>query len=436
MDRRTLLRATVLTGAAAGLTSSGIITAPAYAGSATGLAAQKKSKPGGSTRNIVYQQWTSDADFSSGTFAGVSSSGGALSLSTPIGQLTYTDPSTGATATYDYGTWTSPTSALGFAATNVIASWTADTTTGTWIQMEMRGVTALGNTTAWYVMGRWAADDDTISRTSLSGQSDTDGSISTDTFVAATGHGLTSVQLRVTLYRKVGSGLTPDVRSAGFVGSSLPGTAVASTPLAAQGIVLDVPRYSQDLHSGQYSQYGGGGEAWCSPTSSSMVIAYWGTGPTAADYAWVDPSYADPWVDYAARNCYDYAYGGTGNWPFNTAYGGRFGLDAFVTRLRSLNEVEQFIVAGVPLVLSVAFKKSQVPGLNYSTNGHLLTVVGFSPTGDPVLNDPVSTDDAGVRKTAGRAEFETAWLNASGGTVYVFHPSGHALPTPPSQPNW
>ena len=61
-----------------------------------------------------------------------------------------------------------------------------------------------------------------------------------------------------------------------------------------------------------------------------------GLGPSAADLAWIDPALADPCVDHAARFTFDAAYDGTGNWPFNTAYAAHFGLDAFVTRLRSL----------------------------------------------------------------------------------------------------
>lgn len=211
---------------------------------------------------------------------------------------------------------------------------------------------------------------------------------------------------------------------------------VPSTPAAAQAVVLNVPQYSQDIHAGQYPQWDGGGEAWCSPTSTSMIVASWGTGPTATDDAWVDPSYQDPWVDFAARNTYDLNYNGCGNWPFNTAYAGRFGLDGFVTRLRSLNEAERFVAAGIPLVFSLSFKKNQIPGLTYGTNGHLLCVVGFSATGQPVLNDPASPDDASVRKTVSRNEFEAAWLDASGGTVYVIHPTSVPLPTPPTQANW
>jgi hypothetical protein len=167
-----------------------------------------------------------------------------------------------------------------------------------------------------------------------------------------------------------------------------------------------------------------------------MVVAYWGTGPSPAEYAWVDPSYADPWVDFAARHTYDNLYGGCGNWPFNTAYAGRFGLRGFVTRLRSLNEAERFIAAGIPLIASASFRKGEIPGLSYGTNGHLMTLVGFTASGDPVLNDPNSPTNAQVRKPVGRAEWEAAWLNSSRGVVYVIHPASVPLPAPPAQANW
>lgn len=268
MDRRSVLRSVVLAGAAAGFAS-----VPVLAGEA---AAATSGKSGPGPRDIVFHAWTTTADFAAGVAAGVSTGGDALTLASAVGQLTYTDPATG-TATYDYATWTSPPVAITFAATNAIASWTADTPSGTWVQLELRGVTTLGNTTAWYVMGRWAAGDDTISRTSVNAQSDADGHIATDTFIAATGHSLTSAQIRVTLYRRVGLSATPTVRSLGVVASSLPapGSVVASTPQAAQGITLNVPQYSQDIHAGQYPQWAGGGESWCSPTSTSMVVAYW-----------------------------------------------------------------------------------------------------------------------------------------------------------------
>jgi hypothetical protein len=169
-----------------------------------------------------------------------------------------------------------------------------------------------------------------------------------------------------------------------------------------------------------------------------MVVGFWGTGPSAADTAWVDPP-VDAVVDYAARNVYDYTYDGCGNWPFNTAYAARFGLEGFVTRLRSLAEAELFIAAGIPLVASVSFGKGELKGAGYSTNGHLMVIRGFTASGDVVVNDPAShliPDDEQVRTVYDREQFENVWVPHSGGIVYVIRPAGVALPQAPAQANW
>ena len=424
MDRRDTPRAAVAAGGA-----------PSSAGLATAAHAASTTPP--TIRDIVYRRWTTPADFAAGTSVGVTVTDDALTIAGPVGQLTYADPYKGTTATYEYATWTSPWVYPGFAATEVVPSWTADTPGGTWIQVEARGVTALGTTTRWYNLGRWAADDAQIFRTSQRAQRDEDGSVAVDTFVAAEGRGWTAYELRVTLLRPVGTAQSPAVRSVGAMASRLPekDKPVPTAPQAARGVVLDVPRYSQEAHKGHYPQWDNGGEAWCSPTSTSMVLSYWGTGPTPEEYAWVEPS-PDPWVDYAARHTYDYSYAGCGNWPFNTAYAGRWGLEAFVTRLRSLNEAELFIAAGIPLVVSASFTKNQIPGLTYGTGGHLMCLVGFTADGQPVMNDPFSPTNEDVRKTVGRAEFEAAWLTTSRGIVYVIHPPSVALPDAPRQANW
>jgi hypothetical protein len=407
--------------------------APAAASQVSGL----KADP--DVRNITYREWTTDAEFATGAAAGAGISADALVIASALSTTQYTDPfGTAGARSYDYATWTSPTVPLGYAATEAIASWNANTPGGTWLQVELRGTTEAATTTKWYVLGRWAANDNEIHRTSVPAQGDVDGSVAIDTFVAASGHAITSYQLRVTLYRPAGTTQTPTLRSIGAMASAVPGPKRKPVASPGSGIAttLDVPTYSQEVHVGQYPEYDGGGEAWCSPTSTSMVVASWHTGPTPSDYAWVDPSYADPWVDHAARMTYDYNYQGAGNWPFNAAYAATFGLDGFVTRLRSMDEVEQFVDAGIPLVLSLAMKKNEVPGAGYTTNGHLLVVVGFTATGDAVINDPFAPSDSEVRKVFSRAEFENAWLNTSGGVVYVIHPTGVALPPHPAQANW
>jgi hypothetical protein len=229
----------------------------------------------------------------------------------------------------------------------------------------------------------------------------------------------------------------PTVRLVAAIASAAARAGVETSPAGGgAGIELAVPSYSQSIHAGEYPEYDNGGASWCSPTSTAMVIAYWGTGPTAADCAWVDPGYEDPWVDHAARFTYDHGYGGAGNWAFNTAYAAQFGLDAFVTRLRSLREAEAFLQAGMPLVASIVAGPGELDGfrLEQGTAGHLVVIVGFTSTGDPVVNDPAAAANAAVRRTYDRGQFERAWLGGSGGVVYVISPPG--TPLPPSAGNW
>ena len=114
--------------------------------------------------------------------------------------------------------------------------------------------------------------------------------------------------------------------------------------------------------------------AFASATSTEMVAEYWGKRPSAQDLAWVDPSFADPSVDHAARFIYDKDYDGTGNWPFNTAYASTLGLAGHITRLHSLAELEQYIKAGIPVVTSQSFRADELDGAGYGTSGHLMVI--------------------------------------------------------------
>ncbi|SDY46893.1 Peptidase_C39 like family protein [Micromonospora pattaloongensis] len=389
-------------------------------------------------RDIAYRGFRSAAEFGAGVLTGVALSGDAVVLAAPAGARDDTDPHTGRTARYEFGAWTAPVVSPGFTASEVIPSWTADTPPGCWLHIELRGSTADGRDTPWFTLARWTAGDGPVARTSVPGQSGPAGAVAADVLVAGPGRALTAWQLRVTLLRAAGSAATPVLRSAGAVatGAPRPDAALPSAPETAHGVVLDVPPYSQKLHIGHHPRWAGGGHGWCSPASTAMVLRFWGVGPTPADHAWVGADHTDPDVDHAARHCYDHAYGGTGNWPFNTAYAGRYGLDGFVTRLRSLVEAERFIAAGIPLIVSASYVRGEIPGLDYDTAGHLMVLVGFTATGEPVLNDPAAPSNDRVRTPVPRAEFERAWLGSSRGLVYVIRPPHVPLPPPGSQPNW
>jgi Peptidase_C39 like family len=359
---------------------------------------------------------------------------GALTLaSNGLATKTYTDPYLGTTRTYQVGTWTSPEWSTGFGFTELVSSWIAQTPAGSFIRVYMHADRGDGTFTKWYTMGIWASGDADIYRTSVGGQGDNDGFIAIDTFFAHD-HPMVGYQLQLELYRPVGSSATPSVTRISAVASDPVNTKpyLPSATTMTKTTVLPVPSYSQEIHAGQYPQYDSGGEAWCSPTSTSMVVSYWGKGPSPADYAYVlndYPGTPDPWVDYAARFTFDYHYNGAGNWPFNVAYAGSFGLDGEVTQLHSLAEAEQFIKAGIPLVASIAFTSNKLDGFLFkSTAGHLLVIVGFDKEGNPIVNDPAATSDAAVQRTYDRAQFEQDWMTATGGIVYVIHPSSVALP--------
>jgi hypothetical protein len=360
-------------------------------------------------------------------------------IAEPVGVTDHTDPHTGRTARWEYATWTSPVHRSRVPATEVIASWNADTPAGTWLQVELSGRYSDGAATPWFVMGRWAAGDTDIRRTSVDDQGDGRASIWTDTFSvddAASGLRLDTYRLRLTLYRRPGSGLTPTVWRLGAMASDVPDRfgVPASEPGLARELI--VPRYSQNTHVGQYPEYDNGGEAWCSPTSSQMIIEYWGRKPSAADLAWVNPAFDDPQVCHAARYTYDYQYPGCGNWPFNAAYAATYpDMSAVVTRLSSLTDLERLIGAGIPAITSQSFLASELTGAGYGTAGHLMTVIGFTADGDVIANDPASPSNEAVRRVYRRAEWETIWLrtkryNASGkvvsgtgGVCYLYWPA-------------
>jgi hypothetical protein len=378
-------------------------------------------------RQVAFTRWEGGPAFHTGASSGLRSKHGALVLKDASRRRAYHG------TTYDVGTWTSSSVAPGFGFTQLVASWSAVTPKNSWVEIRVR-VSSGSARSRWLVVGRWASSDKHVRRTSVPGQSDALGHVDVDTWKAAAS--ADSYQLQVRLMRRAGaSSKSPSVSFVGAVASRLPSSVpTVSAPGVASGIVLDVPRYSQMVHRGEFSRYGGGGEAWCSPTSTAMVLGYYGRLPAPSSYAWVGAR-TDPWVDEVARRTYDAAYEGTGNWPFNTAYAASRGLSAFVTRLRSLSEAESLIAAGIPVIASVSFSAGGLYGAPISsTAGHLLVIVGFTASGDVVVNDPAAADAAGVQRTYSRSQLEAAWLGGSGGTAYVIHDAAHPLPASPG--NW
>lgn len=367
-------------------------------------------------------RWDSAGEWRAGIRAGLRVRRGSLVLDGPTSRRTYRG------TRYDVGTWTGPWRGADGGFTALIASWSATTPGDSWVEVRTQVADAT-RSSRWRVLGRWASGDTLVRRTSVPGQSDPLGRVATDTWQAATPAGASTYRLQVKVMRRTGAPTAPPVVDiVGAVASRVTAPGATSAPGRGAGVLLDVPGYSQMIHRGRLPQYGGGGEAWCSPTSLAMVLGYYGRLPGARATRWVADQ-PEPFVAEAARRTYDSAYAGTGNWSFNTAYAATRGLDGFVTRLRSLRDAEDLITAGIPVVVSVSFAAGQLSGAPISsTAGHLLVVVGFTATGDPIVNDPAGATNAEVRRTYDRAQLERAWLAGSGGTAYVVHDAAHPLP--------
>jgi hypothetical protein len=319
---------------------------------------------------------------------------------------------------YWYGTLESPALTAPYAFDTLIPSWNAITPAGTWLQLELRAARAADNEwTKYYNLGVWASGKTTILRRSIKGQRDGNGTVSTDTLRLSGESAYTRFQYRLTLFT-ANQRISPSINLIAVMTSNSSkepqGLALASDQ-QAWGVELSVPQRSQMI-------YKGGGEVWCSPTSVSMLLAYWGKRIS---------------VPVAADATYDHTYRGNGNWPFNTAWAGANGFEAYITRFSSMAQVEEWISAGVPVIMSYAVSSGELPGTPYrSSSGHIMVIRGFDAQGNVILNDPAFGSDKTVRVVYDRAKLEELWLKHSGGTVYLIYPKGHPIPTDKANSSW
>lgn len=328
----------------------------------------------------------------------------------------------------DERAWVSPPLEAPLAWNDLVVSWNVQLPPGGYLKIEARAVYP-DRATKYYTLGLWSPDAARHPRHSVNGQKDADGDVQTDTLVLKRPGA--RVQLRLTL-----GGLAADasgtnslaaLKALKFLGLSFldaraeaeakaKGDADAKAPArepnrAAWGTTIAVPqRYQRD--------YEGGG-VWCSPTSTSMILAHWA--------ATLKRPELDKGVLEVVQGVHDPNWPGTGNWPFNTAYAGALpGLRAYVTRFDDLRELEDWIAAGVPVALSVSYDllkgKPEDAG-----GGHLVVCVGFTAAGDVVFNDPAWRVPPGERKVFPRADVIAGWGH-SHNTVYLIYPEDAAVP--------
>jgi hypothetical protein len=292
----------------------------------------------------------------------------------------------------------------------LVLSWNAVTPPGTGIQLEAR-VLYPGRATQYYSLGYWSESTTEQRRESVTGQKDEDGDVKTDTLVLKLP--ADRLQLRVSLFG-ADKQIVPRLKLLGLSLLDSKSPPISRQPnKAAWGRSLPVPERSQLSHPD--------GREWCSPTAVSMVLAYWA--------AVLKRPELDVEVSRVAAGVYDPNWPGTGNWPFNTAFAGRFDeMRGCVVRLANVADLEALVAARVPSIVSVSYDAlyARVPDKG---NGHLVVCAGFTKQGDVVINDPWANFAKGdtVRQVVPRENFVKAWRH-SRQTAYLIHPEKWPVP--------
>ena len=288
--------------------------------------------------------------------------------------------------------------------TELIASWNAALSSNAYLVVEARALYPAG-VTRYFKLGIWSNGSSGRPRQSVAGQQDADGEVSTDTLILK--RPARRLQVRLSL---VSDGSPRAALK--FLGLSLSGTNGLRSDfnpcIEAWGKLLPVPERTQMIYPN--------GKALCSPTTVSMLMGFWAQKLKRPEL--------DRSVPEIAGAIYDSQWQGTGNWPFNMAYAGSFpGMRAYVSRFSDVCELEAWIARGLPVGLSVDYDRLRAKGPG--PNGHLVVLVGFTPKGDPIINDPGTSQN--VRKIFPRKNLVDAW-SGSRNTVYLVYPESLAPP--------
>ena len=272
---------------------------------------------------------------------------------------------------------------LGGPFRNMLASWNASSAGGT-VEISVSVKLDDGSFTGWYSWGEWSAIPETSGSKSTK---DAYGEVGIDILTLKKEcQGI--VKFRVDI-RQLGD-LSPIVYNVTLACDKENSALKAPADTYKK---LDVPyRRQQDV-----PEIGG---SICSATSLSMVLLYHGEeNLDVADVAW---------------SVRDYGEGIFGNWAFNVAHAGERGYNAYIDYF-DIDAIKYAISTGHPIVSSIRVKAGQLsasgyPG--YSTNGHLICVVGYEEKNGQkwlLINDPAHPEVKAILES----DFRTIYRGVS-----------------------
>lgn len=308
------------------------------------------------------------------------------------------------------GTWTSPEMDVP-AFEYMVASWSADTPEGTYVEIQARAYVDMHKTwTQWQSWGQWGT---TIKRASANTSGER-AMVNTDTMIILGDDGETAskIQLKAILHTDNESAV-PTLRDVSTTlantlkGQEIPVYHPNKDMELPDKVILDTPAYSQLRRD--FSING----VICSPTTMTMML-------NDRD------SSLDLFPEEVALKCYDFEYKGFGNWAYTVAAAGSYGFSGYA-HYADLDFLRQELAAGRSVGISVEYANKENGGYPYlenaateSTGGHLIPIVGYE-TIDGVdyfySNDSATTPDADCALRRYRADqLEECW---SSGIAYV-----------------
>ena len=260
------------------------------------------------------------------------------------------------------GTFISDEINMGGTFKNMLASWNASSTGGT-VEISVSVKLDDGSFTTWYSWGEWSAIPETSGSKS---NSDAYGKVGIDILTLKnTCQGIVKYRIDI----KQTGDVAPTVYNVTLACDKQTG---ALTTPAETYHKLDVPyRRQMDV-----PEIGG---SICSATSLSMVMLYHGEQiDDIADIAW------------GVRDWGEQIFG---NWAFNVAYAGELGYQSYIDYYE-IDAIKYAISTGHPIVSSIKVKAGQLAASgfpNYTTNGHLICIVGYEEKNGQkwlLINDP------------------------------------------------
>lgn len=275
-----------------------------------------------------------------------------------------------------------------FPVNNVVPSWNVDMPSGTGLRIEIRAVNG-GTSTAWYELARQGTTPGG-SRT----ESDNYGFIDWDTL--KTYSNWPRIEYRVTLYTDT-VGVTPTLRLMSLCYAD-DHYWVSYVPLPNPGVTtsLTVPWRSQYWSTVDPDEI-------CGPTSMALAMAYNGCSLS---------------TETVALETYDSHNKAYGNWPFIAQEAARHGFKSYYSRSNGQQPLRDFIAAGVPVEIGMAYGVGQLTNSPIpSTGGHLLLCVGITANGDYICNDCAGSTTFWDHVVYLKAEVANVWLGVGGTTI-------------------